>query len=252
MSSSNSRDARRGNERHSQGGGSDTSSSVTAAKQTRPPQPKQRLGNRVVLGEGGGDQRSAPSALNSFSTAPSASEADSTSEAMVARTNKSARSSPEKKRRNETRGEELRATGSDSGIGDSSGSVAVARRRQLHLAEVVSRKAFECVVGTSGELSKIIDVDEHDSSTTAAVVNESHGEHRTKLASIDALKHGIDEACGNHVRRSSYERSPTSAWRLEPLPYGAGISIGSQVSLLLVQGGERKRVALVTERLHWV
>lgn len=174
------------------------------------------------------DQRSTSSTRKSFSTASLADEAE-----VAARNseNSTSKKSPkhQHQQRNQTRGKELRGIRNNSGIGDSNRSVAVARGRQLPLAEMISRKAFECVIGTNGELSRIIDVD--DNETTAAVV-KSNRDHCTKPTSASALKNEAEKkADGNRRKTSSCEGSPTSGYRLEPLPYGAGISISSQVSL---------------------
>lgn len=216
--SSNNNNAGRGNNvdrrGRSQRGGSGSSSVVTV-KHKRPLQLRKEP-DRVILDERGSDQGSMSSTLDSFSSTPSMSLAD---EVEVKRTSeqKAASSSPQQQR-NETRGE-------THSIRNNSSSV-VGATRQLPLSEVVSRRAFECVVGTNGELSKLIDVTENDTTTADDV--KSHGDDR--CTNPTSLREAPKKETDRNLRRaSSCERSPTSACRLEPIPYGAGVSIGNQV-----------------------
>lgn len=203
MSNNSSNTAARGNVDRGAHRGS-SGSSVTLKQ--RLPQPDKKS-DGTVLDECRHDQHSISSAFDSFSSAPSLSLAD---EVEVARSSENI-SNPNRDHQQQL---------DEKTRGKKHGGVVVYRvRRQLPLSEVVSRRAFECVVGTDGEISKLVDVAENDTSADDDV--KSQGDHHCAMPkSMDA---------DINVRRASCERSPTPAYRLETLPYGAGISIGSKV-----------------------
>ena len=210
--SSNNNVARGNVNRRAHRGGSG-SSSVTVKQ--RLPRPSKKS-DGTMLDEYRDDQRSMSSACDSFSSAPSLSLAD---EVEVARSSENTSSRGQQQQRNgKTRGKK-------HGV-----LVVHGVRRQLPLSEVVSRRAFECVVGTDGEISKLVDVAENGTSAAAAAAAaadaKSQGDHHcAKPTSMDALKKEADI----NLRRGSCERCPTPAYWLEALPHGTGISIGSQV-----------------------
>ena len=205
--SNNSNDAGRGNvDRRAHRGGSGSSSVTLKQKRLLKPKPNT---DTAMLDEYDDGQRSMPSALDSFSSAPSPSLAV---EVEVARSSERF-ASPSRDQHQSNK----KAWGKKYG-----GVVVAGARRQLPLSEVVSRRAFECVMNTSGELSKLIDVAEDDS----AAVKSQGDHHCAKPTNTDAFK---NEETDRSLRRTCCERSPTSANRLEALPYGAGISIDSQV-----------------------
>lgn len=210
-SSSNNNGGRGNVDRRARRGGSG-SSSITVKQ--RSPQPKKKS-DGAVRDEGGHDQRSMSSAFDSFSSTPSLSLAD---EVEVSRSSEKV-ASPNRDQQQQQRNEKTR--------GKKHGGVVVARaRRQLPLSEVVSRRAFECALGTNGELSKLIDVAENDTAAAATTTAKPQGDHhRAEPTNMDAFKTETDR----NLRRTSCERSPTPAYRLEALPYGASISIDSQV-----------------------
>lgn len=92
-------------------------------------------------------------------------------------------------------------------------------RNQASLPEVVASKAFECIVDSSGVLSKVVNV-----------VVKGKAEHKKKRGRNTGLtsKDGRSEASGFHRRHSRIGRS-SSLDRLEPLQYGASMDVGSQV-----------------------
>lgn len=202
-SSSNNNGGRGNVDRRVRRGGSG-SSSITAKQ--RFPQPEKKS-DGAVRDEGGDDQRSMSSAFDSFSSASSPSLAD---EVEASRSSEKV-ASPNRSYQQQQQGNE-KTRGKEHG-----GVVVAEARRQLPLSEVVSRRAFECARGTNGELSKLIDV---------ADAKPQGDHHHAKPTNMDAFK----TETGSNLRRTTFcERPPTPAYRLEALPYGASISIDSQV-----------------------
>lgn len=93
-------------------------------------------------------------------------------------------------------------------------------RNQVPLAEVVARRAFECVVDPGGKLSKVLNL----TKDAAAKFDRGHPSSDSKTTA------GRDEAKAYARRYSHRSRSPSSAYRLEPLINGAAINVGLEVS----------------------
>lgn len=93
------------------------------------------------------------------------------------------------------------------------------RRGRLPLRQVVAERAFECTIGSDGELSKVIDL---------AL------ESKTRYIGVDqprVRRKRESTATGGQGRRpNSNGQPPASGLRAEPVRYGADIDVGYQVS----------------------
>eukprot|EP00903_Cladosiphon_okamuranus_P013190 g12302.t1 len=91
---------------------------------------------------------------------------------------------------------------------------SISQRSQLPLHEVVERRAFECTIGARGELSRVVDLVNDGKFGASDEVDEP----------VTESEDGSDKTPRHH-RRYSHGRSPSSEFRVEPVPYGADIYV---------------------------
>lgn len=104
------------------------------------------------------------------------------------------------------------------------------RRSQLPLREVVACRAFECIIGAHGKLSKVFDIDPARKKRP-----EIDGDHSHQAGRVAAVGESNSEQREHqhhhrrHRRQSHNRRPPISDRRVEPVPYGEDIDVGDQV-----------------------
>lgn len=96
-----------------------------------------------------------------------------------------------------------------------------ARKSQVPLREVVACRAFECIIGAHGELSKLLDVD-----TESRNFPETGGKTGSEKSEHLQQHH--------HPRRHSHDQRPSSSYvRVESVPHGTDIDVDHQVMQVL-------------------
>lgn len=97
------------------------------------------------------------------------------------------------------------------------GRANTGRRSQLPLRQVVARRAFKCVVGAQGGLSKVLDIG---------------GYRKSKQPVQYDCQVESDEVMKQHEQSISDGGPQSSEVSVEPVPYGADIDVGGKVLVL--------------------
>ncbi|CAM9138428.1 unnamed protein product [Ectocarpus sp. 4 AP-2014] len=111
------------------------------------------------------------------------------------------------------------------------GRVNVSRRFQRPLREVVARRAFECVVGTHGELSKVLRITA-ESDAALKQTRDRCDQDELQQTETETRSSSSETSRQHHDRHGRHSRvdSPGLGCRVEPVLHGEDIDIDHQAS----------------------
>ncbi|CAN0501424.1 unnamed protein product, partial [Ectocarpus sp. 12 AP-2014] len=111
------------------------------------------------------------------------------------------------------------------------GRVNVRRRFQRPLREVVARRAFECVVGTHGELSKVLRITA-GSDAALKQTRDRCDQDELQQTETETSSSSSETSGQHHDRHGRHSRveSPGLGCRVEPMLHGEDIDIDHQAS----------------------